>query len=148
MRLAILNAAVERGKRAWPSIANLERHLTFSVNLGHLDLRFRLVVSASARFDGVQIVVDPEVKSLEGAQSSMGDLCQFVLDTRRHFGKIVTHNKAVALEIAQRERQHALGDLTDLFSQGRKAKPMTFRERKTPKNRHSPFVAQQAAYPV
>ena len=145
MRLAILNAAVERGKRAWPSIANLERHLTFSVNLGHLDLRFRLVVSASARFDGVQIVVDPEVKFLKGTQSSVADLCQLIFDTRRHFGKVVTHNKFFALEITQRERQHALGDLTDLFFQCRKAEPMIFRERKTPKNRHSPFVTQQAA---
>ncbi|KRA66711.1 hypothetical protein ASD85_24670 [Rhizobium sp. Root651] len=78
----------------------------------------------------------------------MGDLCQFVFDTRRHFGKIVTYNKSVALEISQRERQHALGDLTDLFSQCRKAEPMIFRDRKTPKNWQSPFVTQQAADPV
>lgn len=82
---------------------------------GDVDLQLRLIVSAPARLDGVQIVVDPEVKSLKGTQSSMADLGQFILDPRRHFREVVAYDKSVALEIAQRERQHALGNFTDFF---------------------------------
>ena len=93
--------------------------MSLSTRLGDLDLPVRLVVvSASSRLDGVQIVVDPEVEPLKGVQGSVAYIRQLILNTWRHFREIVTCNEAVTLEIAQRERQHALGDFTDLFSQG------------------------------
>ncbi|MNE80954.1 hypothetical protein D3C80_1775670 [compost metagenome] len=65
---------------------------------------------------------------------------QLILNAWWHFGEIMAYNESLALEITQREGQHALSDFTDLFSQCRKAEPIIFSERKAPKNRHSPFV--------
>jgi len=86
--------------------------MTFSANPGHLDFLFRLVVSAPACSAGVQIVVDPEAKSLE----RRAKLHRRSVRTQQVVA-IVTHNKAVTLEIALREHQYAVGDFTDLFLQ-------------------------------
>jgi len=75
----------------------------------------RLIVSASVRLNDIQIVADPEVGSFQGVQGSAADIRQLILNTWWYLREIVACNDTVTFEIAQRECQHALGDIIDLF---------------------------------
>lgn len=95
-----------------PILSN-RRMVRLGLNDG--DLQPHLVVSAAMLSDGVQVVMDPEVKPLEGTQSADTHIRQFIFDTRRHFREIIPCNKAIALKITERERQHPLSDTINLF---------------------------------
>ena len=95
-----------------------------------------------------EIVPEPDVEFLEAAQGIAAQFSRLVFDAWRNFGKIVARDEAVALEIAQSKRQHALGDSVDLSLQGGKAKPVSFGERKAPQDRNGPFVAEERTYAV
>lgn len=90
-------------------------HPLLAVGLNDTDLQSHFVVSAAVLSDGVQVVVDPEVKYLEGTQSSDTHLGQFIFDTRRHFREIVASNQPIALKITEGERQHPLSDTFNLL---------------------------------
>jgi len=81
-----------------------------AVGLNETDLQSQFVVSATVLFDGMQVVVDPEVKYLEGTQSSDTHVGQFIFDTRWHFWEIMAGNQPIALKVTECERQHSLSD--------------------------------------
>lgn len=86
-----------------------------AVGLNETDLQSQFVVSAAVLSDGVQVVVDPEVKHFEGTQSSDTHIGQLIFDTRRHFREIMACNQPIALKITKREREHPLSDTVNLL---------------------------------
>lgn len=78
-------------------------------------LRTHFVISAAMFPDGVEVVADPEVEPLKGAQGADPHIGQFIFDAWRYFREIIPGNQPIALKVAQRKCQHALRHAFDFL---------------------------------
>ena len=88
------------------------------------------------------VVPDPGREAFERRKHARPHLGQLVFDARRDLRKIVTHKKPIALQIAQGEGQHPLGDALNSGLQFREAQAMAVSDRQVRHHQYGPLVPE------